>query len=79
MTTLERILDAMEVIATEADYVFEAIQRIDNSVPQKSESIANVVSAREKTNQRLISFYENLLDSLDWEDFDEDENVFDED
>lgn len=77
MTTLERILDAMEVIATEADYVFEAIQRIDNSVPQKSESIANVVSAREKTNQRLISFYENLLDSLDWEDFDED--VFDED
>lgn len=79
MTTLERILDAMEVIATEADYVFEAIQRIDNSVPQKSESIANVVSAREKTNQRLISFYENLLDSLDWEDFDEDEDVFDED
>ena len=79
MTTLERILDAMEVIATEADYVFEAIQRIDNSVPQKSESIANVVSAREKTNQRLISFYENLLDSLDWEDFDEDEDVFNED
>lgn len=79
MTTLERILDAMEVIATEADYVFEAIQRIDNSVPQKSESIANVVSAREKTNQKLISFYENLLDSLDWEDFDEDEDVFDED
>lgn len=79
MTTLERILDAMEVIATEADYVFEAIQRIDNSVPQKSESIANVVSAREKTNQRLISFYENLLDSLDWEDFDEDEDIFDED
>lgn len=77
MTTLERILDAMEVIATEADYVFEAIQRIDNSVPQKSESIANVVSAREKTNQRLISFYENLLNSLDWEDFDED--IFDED
>lgn len=77
MTTLERILDTMETIATEADYIFEAIQKIDNSVPQKSESIANVVSAREKTNQRLISFYENLLDSLDWEDFDED--VFDED
>lgn len=79
MTTIERIFDVMETIAAEMDYIYEAIEKIDNSVPQKSDSIAKVVESREKTNQRLISFYENLLDSLDWEDFDENEDVFDED
>ena len=72
MTTIERIFDVMETIATEMDYIYEAIEKIDNSVPQKSESIAEVVKSREKTNLALINFYEQLLDDLDWEDFDED-------
>lgn len=72
MTTIERIFDVMETIATEMDYIYEAIEKIDNSVPQKSESIAKVVKSREKTNLALINFYEQLLDDLDWEDFDED-------
>ena len=71
MTTIERIFDVMETIATEMDYIYEAIEKIDNSVPQKSESIAEVVKSREKTNLALINFYEQLLDDLDWEDFDE--------
>ena len=72
MTTIERIFDVMETIATEMDYIYEAIEKIDNSVPQKSESIAEVVKSRERTNLALINFYEQLLDDLDWEDFDED-------
>lgn len=78
MTTLERILDTIEVITTEADYVYDAIKNIDNSVPQKSEAIANVVKEREKTNRMIVAFYEQLLD-FDWEDFDEDPNFGDED
>lgn len=75
MTTIERIFDVMETIATEMDYIYEAIEKIDNSVPQKSDSIAKVVESREKTNLALINFYEQLLnefDNLDWKDFDED-------
>lgn len=72
MTTIERIFDVMETIATEMDYIYEAIAKIDNSVPQKSDSIAKVVESREKTNLALINFYERLLDDLNWEDFDED-------
>ena len=75
MTTIERIFDVMETIAAEMDYVYEAIEKIDNSVPQKSDSIAKVVESREKTNLALINFYEQLLnefDNLDWKDFDED-------
>ena len=79
MTTLERIFDTLEVIATEADYIYEAIEKIDNSVPQKSQSIAEVVAAREATNRNLISFYEELLHILDWEDFDTDLEESDED
>lgn len=78
MTTLERILDAIEVITTEADYVYDAIKNIDNSVPQKSEAIAKVVSEREKTNRMIVAFYEQLLD-FNWEDFDEDPDFDDED
>lgn len=72
MTTLERILDTIEVISTEADYIYEAIKNIDNSVPVKATAFANVVTARENTNQRMVDFCEKLLDALDWEDFDED-------
>lgn len=72
MTTLERILDTIEVISTEADYIYEAIKNIDNSVPAKATAFANVVTARENTNQRMVDFCEKLLDALDWEDFDED-------
>lgn len=79
MTTLERIFDTLEVIATEADYIYEAIEKIDNSVPQKSQSIAEVVAAREVTNRNLISFYEKLLHILDWEDFDTDLEEFNKD
>ncbi len=72
MTTMERILDALEIITSEMDYVYEAIRNIDNSVPAKAQAIADVVSSREVTNRRCVDFYERLLDSLDWEDFDED-------
>ena len=54
------------------DYVYDAIKNIDNSVPAKSTAFSEVVAAREETNRRCVDFYERLLDSLDWEDFDED-------
>ena len=77
MTTFERILDVLETIACEMDYIYEAIKDIDNSVPEKSQSIANVVNAREATNRRVIGFYETLLNELDWEDFDADNDLED--
>ena len=65
---MDRILDAIEVITTEMDYVYEAIKKIDNSVPAKSQAIAEVVKEREKTNRKLIAFYEQILDLDGWED-----------
>ena len=69
---MDRILDAIEVITTEMDYVYEAIKKIDNSVPAKSQAIAEIVKEREKTNRKLIAFYEQILNIDDWEneDFD---------
>ena len=61
MTTLERILDTIEVISTEADYIYEAIKNIDNSVPAKATAFANVVTARENTNQRMVDFVKSFL------------------
>lgn len=67
---MDRILDAIDIITTEMDYVYEAIKKIDNSVPAKAQAIAEVVKEREKTNRKLIAFYEQVLDLNDWEDED---------
>ena len=65
---MNRILDAIDIITTEMDYIYEAIKKIDNSVPAKAQAIAEVVREREKTNRKLIAFYEQILDFNDWED-----------
>lgn len=67
---MDRILDAIDIITTEMDYIYEAIKKIDNSVPAKSQAIAEVVREREKTNRKLIAFYEQILDLDGWEDED---------
>lgn len=67
---MDRILDAIDIITTEMDYVYEAIKKIDNSVPAKAQAIAEVVKEREKTNRKLIAFYEQILDLDSWEDED---------
>lgn len=67
---MNRILDAIDIITTEMDYIYEAIKKIDNSVPAKSQAIAEVVKEREKTNRKLIAFYEQILDLDGWEDED---------
>ena len=65
---MDRILNAIDIITTEMDYIYEAIKKIDNSVPAKSQAIAEVVREREKTNRKLIAFYEQILDLDGWED-----------
>lgn len=67
---MDRILDAIDIITTEMDYIYEAIKKIDNSVPAKAQAIAEVVREREKTNRKLIAFYEQVLDLDGWEDED---------
>jgi len=67
---MDRILDAIDIITTEMDYIYEAIKKIDNSVPAKAQAIAEVVKEREKTNRKLIAFYEQVLDLDGWEDED---------
>lgn len=67
---MDRILDAIDIITTEMDYIYEAIKKIDNSVPAKAQAIAEVVKEREKTNRKLIAFYEQVLDLNGWEDED---------
>jgi len=70
METKERILDAIEVITTEMDYIYEAIKNIDNSVPAKSAAIAEVVREREQTNRELIDFCKQLLNDCSCDDDD---------
>ena len=60
----EYILAQIEKIAEEPAYIREAIEKIDNSAPEKSAAIASVVEAREATNRSLLDFYRQIYCDL---------------
>ena len=62
--TVEYILGQIEKISEEPAYIREAIERIDNSAPEKSASIAAVVEAREATNRKVLDFYRQIYSDL---------------
>ena len=65
--TAEYILAQIEKIGEEPAYIGEAIAKIDNSAPEKSDAIAKVVQAREETNRELLNFYRSVFSGLDRE------------
>lgn len=58
--TVEYVLGQIEKLSEEPAYIREAIEKIDNSAPEKSEAIARVVEAREATNQAALDFYRQI-------------------
>ena len=62
--TVEYVLSQIEKLSAEPAYVREAIEKIDNSAPDKAPSIAAVVEARETTNRAILDFYRQLYSDL---------------
>ncbi len=62
--TVEYVLSQIEKLSAEPAYVREAIEKIDNSAPDKAPSIAAVVEARETTNRAVLDFYRQLYSDL---------------
>ena len=62
--TIEYVLAQIEKLSAEPAYVREAIEKIDNSVPDKAQAIAAVVEAREATNRSVLDFYRQIYADL---------------
>ena len=72
--TVNYLLEQIEKIANDTDYLFKAIEALNNmdnaGVPgdmtgsAKAEALASVVKCRETTNQQLLSVYTQMYLSL---------------
>ena len=71
--TMDYILGQIEKIATETEYLHNAISELSktNSVgpgdvgtQEKAHALGEIVTSREHTNQRLLSLYEKMYDDL---------------
>lgn len=71
--TMEYVLGQIEKIATETEYLHNAISELSktNSVgpgdvgtQEKAHALGEIVTSREHTNQRLLSLYEKMYDDL---------------
>ena len=62
--TIEYVLTQIEKLSAEPAYVREAIEKIDNSVPDKAQALAAVVEAREATNRSVLDFYRQIYADL---------------
>ncbi len=72
--TMNYVLEQMEKIAQQTEYLMEAIEKLGQMLPAsgpgdvagqaKAEALARIVKHREATNQRLIKFYEKLYEDL---------------
>ena len=67
--TVEYILEQIEKIAADTAYLHEVIKECSSSgadAPGSTRTIGmgNIVEHREKTNQKLIAFYEKVYDDL---------------
>ncbi len=62
--TIEYVLAQIEKLSAEPAYVREAIEKIDNSAPDKAPAIASVVEAREATNRSILDFYRQIYADL---------------
>ena len=71
--TMDYVLKQIEKIATETEYLHNAISELSktNSVgpgdvgtQEKAHALGEIVTSREHTNQRLLSLYEKMYDDL---------------
>lgn len=71
--SVEYILTQLEKISSQSAYINDAVTKIsemqvsgagDIGTQEKANAIANIVKSRETTNQRMISLYEKMYDSL---------------
>ena len=71
--TMDYVLEQIEKIATETEYLHNAISELSktNSVgpgdvgtQEKAHALGEIVTSREQTNQRLLSLYEKMYDDL---------------
>ena len=71
--TMDYVLGQIEKIATETEYLHNAISELSktNSVgpgdvgtQEKAHALGEIVTSREHTNQRLLSLYEKMYDDL---------------
>lgn len=71
--TMDYVLEQIEKIATETEYLHNAISELSktNSVgpgdvgtQEKAHALGEIVTSREHTNQRLLSLYEKMYDDL---------------
>ena len=71
--TMDYILGQIEKIATETEYLHNAISELsktnsggpgDVGTQEKAHALGEIVTSREHTNQRLLSLYEKMYDDL---------------
>ena len=71
--TMDYVLEQIEKIATEREYLHDAIFELsktnsggpgDIGAQGKAQALGEIVSSREQTNQKLLSLYEKMYDDL---------------
>ena len=71
--TMDYVLEQIEKIATETEYLHNAISELsktnsggpgDVGTQEKAHALGEIVTSREHTNQRLLSLYEKMYDDL---------------
>ena len=68
--TMDYVLGQIEKIATETEYLHNAISELsktnsgDVGTLEKAHALGEIVTSREHTNQRLLSLYEKMYDDL---------------
>ena len=71
--TMDYVLEQIEKIATETEYLHNAISELSNTnsvgpgdvgTQEKAHALGEIVTSREHTNQRLLSLYEKMYDDL---------------
>ncbi len=71
--TMDYVLEQIEKISSETDYLQNAISELsktnstgpgDVGTQEKAHALGEIVTSRECTNQRLLSLYEKMYDDL---------------
>jgi hypothetical protein len=70
---MDYVLEQIEKIATEREYLHDAISELsktnsggpgDIGAQGKAQALGEIVTSREQTNQKLLSLYEKMYDDL---------------
>ena len=66
--SMETLLEKIDQIASDTDYLRDAVKAIgdatENDVEEKASALVSVVNLRETTNQQLIALYSRMLEGM---------------